>query len=327
MKRIFRLIIIGVFAFFVVKGSTFGWNIFASAPSCVSRDNLLAGRLKAHVYKLSYQIGDRNMFNFVALNKAANYITDRFNAYGYKVEFQEYTFFGKKVKNIIAVKTGSKFPEEIIIIGAHYDTYFNPGADDNASGIAGLLELAGFMSGRENERTLKFIAFVNEEPPYFKTEHMGSLVYATKAKASQEKIKAAVILEMLGYYTDRVFSQRYPPFFGFLRSWKGNFIAMAANPASKKLLEQAVSTFKNGLRFPLEHVVASESVSGITFSDHWPFWQAGYPAILVTDTAFLRNRNYHLYTDTWEKLNYEKMACVVEGLYQVVDGLVNGKYK
>lgn len=323
MKRILGLIIIGIAVFLIAKGSTFGWNVFARGSSCAPRDNLLVSRLKDHVYTLSYKIGDRNMFNFVNLNKAANYITDKFKSYGYKVEFQEYACQTKKVKNIIAVKTGSKFPEEVIIVGAHYDTYFNPGADDNASGIAGLLELASFMSGKENERTLKFIAFVNEEPPYFKTEHMGSLVYATKVKTTQEKIKAAIILEMLGYYTNKVFSQRYPPFFGFLRSWKGNFIAMAANLSSRKLLEQAVSAFKKGSKFPLEYVVASESVSGITFSDHWSFWQAGYPAILVTDTAFLRNRNYHLYTDTWEKLNYVNMASVVEGLYSVAESIVN----
>ncbi len=178
MQKIVNLIIAGLITFIILKSTTFGWRVFSSSTiNHKPQDTLLAERLKKHVYKLSSEIGDRNMAsNYDNLEKAAGYIAGQFKTYGYSVQFQEYTLANKKAKNIIAIKKGAKFPEETVIVGAHYDSYFNPGADDNASGVAGVLELARFWSDKENNRSIEFIAFVNEEPPYFKTELMGSRV-------------------------------------------------------------------------------------------------------------------------------------------------------
>ncbi len=278
----------------------------------------LVERLKAHVYKLSAEIGDRSIFEYAQLTAAADYITQEFKAAGYRVEFQEYSVKGVKVKNIIATKKGETRPEEVIIVGAHYDTCFNPGADDNASAVAGLLEIAKFISPRETSRTIKFITFVNEEPPFFKSEKMGSWIYARAAKKRKENIQGAVILESLGYYSDEPNSQRYPPFLGLFYPNKANFICVVGNFTSGKLVKRVVSAFKKVSRFPIESFTGPSFVPGVTFSDHWSFWQEGFPAVMVTDTAFLRYPHYHSQADTYEKLDYPNMAEVVRGLFGAI---------
>ncbi|MFC1658809.1 M20/M25/M40 family metallo-hydrolase, partial [Candidatus Omnitrophota bacterium] len=221
-----RLIIIALVTFIVLKSSTFGWNFFAKSFSPPEKeDSRLANSLEFHVRKLSDEIGDRSVFNYEKLNEAARYITQALRSFGYSVEFQNYTVSDKEVKNIIATRRGTKNPKEIIIVGAHYDTCFNPGADDNASAVAGLLELARCLSDQQTARSVRFIAFVNEESPFFTTDEMGSMVYLKKAKAEGEDIKAALILEMIGYYTDKPNSQRYPFIYGFFYPNKGNFLA------------------------------------------------------------------------------------------------------
>ena len=222
-----RLILLILITFVIVKITTFGWGGFSScAHELLPRDNTLPIRLRAHVVKLSSDIGERSIFKYSQLTKAANYITEQFKDSGFEVKFQEYSLYDRPVKNIIAEKPGRVKPDEIIIIGAHYDTCFNPGANDNASAIAGLLELARLTASREYQRTIRFIAFVNEEPPFFTTEDMGSVVYVKEAKGRGDKIKAVLILEMIGYYTDKPFSQRYPLLHGFFYPNKGNFIAV-----------------------------------------------------------------------------------------------------
>lgn len=318
MERIIRLIIIGLFAFIIFKATTFGWNFFANSfLNCKPQNNQLAERVKNHVYMLSQKIGNRNIFDYGNLEKTASYITAQFKDNGYDVQFQEYLLEKRKVKNIIATKRGAKMPGETIIIGAHYDSCFNPGADDNASGVAGLLELARFISDKKVERTIKFIAFVNEEPPYFQTENMGSWVYAREAKIKKEAIKAVVILESIGYYTNKINSQRYPIFIGIFYPNKGNFITIVGNLNSRHLVKKITASFKKYSKFPISSL-ALGFVPGCDFSDHWSFWKEGFPAVMVTDTAFLRNFNYHKNSDTWEKLNYENIACIIEGFFSVI---------
>lgn len=255
------------------------------------------------------------------MNEAVKYISEQFALFGYNVEFQDYTVSNRIAKNIIALKPGIKQPQEIIIVGAHYDTCFNPGADDNASGVAGLLELARFMADKEMNRSIKFIAFVNEEPPFFKTEDMGSRVYAKAARRKGENIKAALILEMIGHYSDRLHSQRYPLFFGPFYPNKANFIAVVGNLLSRRIIKNVVLNFRNQARFPIESVVTFSFIQGVDFSDHWSFWKEGYPAVMITDTAFYRSPHYHCGSDTAEKLNYEDMAEVIGGLGAVLAGL------
>lgn len=279
---------------------------------------LLADKLRQHVYKLAHEIGDRSVYIYKELNDAAAYITGQFKQYGYDVEFQDYTVGDKTVKNIIATKAGKQTPEEMIIIGAHYDTCFNPGADDNASAVAGLLELSRYMFDKQTNRTIRFIAFTNEEPPFFKTEKMGSRVYAREAKARGEKIKAVLVLESIGYYSDKPHSQSYPPFFRLFYPDKGNYIAVVGNFNSRWLVNKVVSSFKRHSDFPIKSTVMFSFVPGIDWSDHWSFWKEGYPAVMVTDTAIYRNPNYHGSGDTYEKLDYDRLAEVVRGLNTVL---------
>ncbi len=283
----------------------------------IKEDTELVKKLESHVYRLSHEIGDRSISKYDKLCEAAQYITETFSSFGYEVKFQEYEARGKAAKNIIVSKTGVKYPEEVIVAGAHYDSYFNPGADDNASAVAGLLELAKFMFDKQTERTVKFIAFVNEEPPFFKTEKMGSYVYARDARTRGEDIKAAIILESIGYYTDRPWSQKYLPIMRFFHPNRGDYIGVVGNPVSGNLARKIVSIFKNKSRFPVELFVLPAIVPGIDFSDNWSFWKEGYRAVMITDTAFYRNPNYHRKSDTYETLNYENIAEVVKGLTEV----------
>lgn len=303
--------------FTVVRVSTFGWR-FRKLPDMKPEDKNAVGLLRAHVYRLSHEIGDRNLFQDGKLDEAAGYIVAQLESYGYRPESQEYTVSGRSVGNIIARKEGLKKPEEVIVVGAHYDTCFNPGADDNASAVAGLLELARTLAGEETDRTIKFIAFVNEEPPFFKSENMGSSVYAKKARGRGEDIKAALILEMIGYYSDKPNSQKYPPLFGPFYPNRGDFVCVVGSCRHRRLVRKVSAIFKKNSAFPVETVVAPSFVPGVDFSDHWSFWREGYPAVMVTDTAFYRYAHYHQPTDTYEKLDYESMAAVVEGLRGVV---------
>ena len=316
-----RLIAIAVITIVVAKLTTFGWQGILQSPGVYLKDSNLAQRLKQHVIKLSHEIGNRSVFEYSNLLEAADYISRQLRGYGFLVKFQEYTVEGKVVKNIIAEKTGSHKPDEIIIVGAHYDTCFNPGADDNASAVAVLLELAKSQAGRENSRTIRFIAFVNEEPPFFKTENMGSFVYAAQAREKQEDIKAAVILEMLGCYSDKLASQRYPLLIGPFFPNRGNFVAVVGNLANRDLVKQVSNHFLQASRFPIRSAVLFDFVPGVDFSDHWSFWQNGFPAVMLTDTAFYRYAYYHSSKDTYEKLNYQSMAAVVEALEAVISRL------
>jgi hypothetical protein len=317
----FRLILIAVVTVIIVKFTTFGWQGFYRAQEFSLRDKSLPDRLKQHVVKLSGEIGERSIFRYPQLTRAADYITEQFRKCGLSVKFQEYLIYEKKVKNIIAEKAGDKKPEEIIILGAHYDTCFNPGANDNASAVAGLLELARLMSQEKNSRTIRFIAFVNEEPPFFKTKDMGSLLYARRAREEEENIKAAVILETIGYYSNKLFSQRYPMLLGPFYPNRANFIAVVGNFTNRRLVKEVNTCFRQYSQFPIRSAVLFNFVAGVDFSDHWSFWQNEFPAIMVTDTAFYRYSHYHSNSDTYEKLNYRSLAAVVEGLKPVLSNL------
>lgn len=282
---------------------------------------MIAGRLKAHVYKLSHEIGERSIFKFGNLNRAADYITGEFRSSGYEVTFQKYNIRNRVFRNIIVTKTGVKRPGEVIILGAHYDSMRGPGADDNASAVAGLLETARLLSGRDNGRTIKFIAFTNEEPPLFKKKSMGSSVYAKAARAAGDDIKGAVILEMIGYFSDRPRSQRHPPGVNFFYPKTGNFIGVVGNSRSRTLIRYTASSFRRSTGLPVECAIAPDIVISIGMSDDWAFWKEGYPAVMITDTAYFRNPNYHKKTDTYDTLDYGKMAEVTRGVAATLTAL------
>jgi|GEM_PF-78214 len=279
--------------------------------------------LKRHVKVLSEEIGERNFLKYENLERTAEYIKNVFLQYGYIPEEYFYYSKGKGYKNIIAQKIGEKEPDKIIIISAHYDSVIgSPGADDNASGVAGLLELSRILKGKKLKNTVRFIAFTNEEPPFFMTNEMGSFRYAQEVKKKKENILGVICLESIGYYSEKENSQKYPFPLKFFYPNKGNFIALVSNFSSSKLLKRIVKEFKKSSQFPVEYLITSEILfPAIGLSDHWSFWRFGYPAIMVTDTAFYRNPHYHTFNDTYDKLNYIYLGRVIENLASVIENL------
>ena len=285
----------------------------------------IQNNLKKTVYILSNEIGSRGYLQIASLEKTVDYITSELSLYGYDVSFQSYEVEGKSYKNIFVEIKGKKAPEKILVIGAHYDTVTGtPGADDNASGIAGLLEIARLLHDKSFDKTVRFVAFVLEEPPLFRSKFMGSYVYAQGLKERDEDIEGMICLEMIGYFTDKPKSQHFPlPFFGWLFPDKGNFITLLSNPQSKGFLSRVKDAFIKGTDLPVESLSTfSIIIPEIDFSDHRSFWEFGYNALMVTDTAFYRNPNYHGISDTPETLDYTRMAKVVLGLKSAIEELV-----
>ncbi|MDP2793573.1 MAG: M20/M25/M40 family metallo-hydrolase [Sulfurisoma sp.] len=275
----------------------------------------LRERLGQHVAVLAGEIGERNLWRHEALEASAAYIEKAFQAAGYEVTSQAYVVRGKTVRNLEAVLPGTSRADEIVLIGAHYDSVAgSPGANDNASGVAALLEIARLLAQQKPARSVRFAAFVNEEPPFFYTPEMGSRVHARRARERGEKIAAMLSLETIGYYADAPGSQHYPfPFSPFYPD-TGNFIAFVGNLASRELVQACLASFRSRAAFPSEGIAAPGWMGGVHWSDHWSFWREGYPAIMVTDTALYRYEHYHARTDTPEKIDYERLARVVTGL-------------
>jgi Zn-dependent M28 family amino/carboxypeptidase len=243
---------------------------------------------------------------------------------GYAVVEQTYTVGGQPLSNLEAQLIGSDNTAGQAVIGAHYDNVEGTvGADDNASGVAAALELARLLRTSKLRRTVRFVFFVNEEPPYFQTEQMGSLVYARNLRRDGVRVEAMISLETIGFYSDAPGSQKYPPGLNLFYPSRGDFVAFVGNPESRDLLRRAVRTFRESAQFPSEGIAAPASWPGIGWSDHWSFWQEGYPAIMITDTAPFRYPYYHTALDTVDKIDFEKMARVVDGMRNVVASLAD----
>jgi len=290
----------------------------AAAP-LTDEEALAARNLRQDVAYLAGTIGERNLNRYKNLQSAAAYIEDSFKSLGYAPQEQEYVVQGLKVRNISVEISGKSLASEIVVVGAHYDSVYGcPGADDNGSGTAALLEIARQLQHATPARTIRLIAWPNEEPPYFQTSMMGSWVYAKRSHQNMEKIVAAISLETLGMYSDQENSQRYPPGFSLFFPRKGNFVGFVGNLSSRSLGRDSIGFFRQTTQFPSEGVAAPGGMTGIGWSDHWSFWQEGYPGIMITDTAPFRNPNYHKLSDTPETLNYEPMARVVIGVAKLV---------
>jgi Zn-dependent M28 family amino/carboxypeptidase len=286
-----------------------------------------ADMLGEHVETLAGRIGERNVWRYAALQRAAAYITEDFRSSGYMPAVQEYEVQSVRVQNIEAVLAGSTEPTQAVVIGAHYDTVPGcPGANDNGTGIAAVLELARRFAGRRRRRTIRFAAFVNEEPPFFQTAAMGSWVYANEAKRRGDRITGMMSLETMGYYSDQPNTQTYPiaPL-ALLYPNTGNFIGFVSNIGSARLLRKAQRAFKARTSFPVRGGAVPAAIPGIGWSDHWSFWQAGYPAIMVTDTAPYRYPWYHTPHDTPDKICLNHLAEVVDGLEHVVQVVAGGE--
>jgi Zn-dependent M28 family amino/carboxypeptidase len=277
--------------------------------------------LRDIVTVLAREFGFRSYRDAERLEKAADYISGQFASLGYQVTKQPFLFRGKTYYNIITELTGKSSPEKILVIGAHYDSVqTTPGADDNASGVAGVLALARMFAGKPLIKTVRFVAFALEEMPTYRTSKMGSYQYAQSLHEKGEQVEGMICLEMIGYFSDRDGSQHYPvPFFKLRYPTIGNFIAIVGTMKAKKFTARVSGDFQKGTDLPVVTLSAPPIVIGIDFSDHWSFGKFGYPACMVTDTAFYRNLNYHGPTDVPETLDYVRMAKVVDGLKVAIE--------
>jgi Zn-dependent M28 family amino/carboxypeptidase len=278
-----------------------------------------AARLRAHGNVLARDIGGRSSTIPGSLEKTVRYLEAELRAFGYQPVRSAYSAAGTSFENLEAVLEGTAAPSEILIVGAHYDTAGGlPGANDNGSGVAATLELARAFAASPQPATVRWLFFANEEPPWFQTPGMGSYVYARGCRERNENIRAMLSLETIGYYCDDPGCQQYPA--GFLPGFpnRGDFLGFVANIGSAALLRRVIATFRGATILPSEGAAAPAAIPGIGWSDHWSFWEFGYPAIMVTDTAPFRYPWYHTAGDTPEKLNYERMARAVTGFEAVV---------
>ena len=295
-------------------------NISSAAPLS-SAEIKLRDELIADVRILGAEIGERNMARYSQLNAAADFIENSFSRAGLHPRRDTYDLHGRACHNIEAEIRGAR--SEILLIGAHYDSVFgSPGANDNGSGVAAMLALARRFARTSSQHTLRFVAFVNEEPPHFLTEQMGSFVYAGRCRARGDQISAMISLETIGYFSDAPHSQTYPaPGLGVFYPTVGNFIGFVANVHSRALLRRSIAFFRKHAGVPSEGAALPAFIPGVSWSDQWAFWQHGYPGIMVTDTAPFRYPHYHSATDTPDKLDYDRFALVVSGMQKVIEGL------
>jgi hypothetical protein len=308
-----------------------GTSYTGPLPPLSEEERALARTLEEHVRKLAADIGERNVSLPRELRRAADYIEETLGRAGHDVRRHGYEADGMTCHNLEAEVAGEERKEEIVVVGAHYDSVLgSPGANDNATGVAALLALArrfapGEARAARLPRTLRFVAFVNEEPPFFQTDLMGSLVYAKECRRRGEKIAGMLSLETMGSYSDEPGSQSYPFPFSLFYPSTGNFIGFVGDHASRDLVRRVVGSFRRHARFPSEGGAVPGFVPGVSWSDHWSFSKQGFPAVMVTDTAPFRYAHYHTAEDTPDKVDCERIARVVFGLEKVIRELAGGE--
>jgi len=320
---------LGLLALLLLLGGGVGWCDLMRMPGesyegpAARPAEPLEARLRADVERLAGGIGERNTTRPSRLRAAADWIEAELAAVGYAPVRQTYVVDGVPCANLAAQRDGD---ERIVLLGAHYDSVEgSPGANDNASGVAAGLALARAFAARTTARTLRFVFFVNEEPPWYRTDDMGSVRYARACRARGERFEAVIAMDTIGYFTDEADSQDYPVR-GLHLAYgsKGNYLGFVGNVASSELVRRAIGAFRARARIPSHGVALPDAVPGIGWSDHWSFWQEGYEAIMVTDTAPFRYPHYHRSTDTPAQLRYDRLALVVEGLEAVLQELASG---
>lgn len=276
------------------------------------------------IHHLSVDIGERTIRKYENLDRTRRYIIDYFTRYGFAPREETYTAAGQRVSNIITEIRGTEFPENIILVGAHYDTIEDtPGADDNASGIAALLELFRLLSGCRFKKTVRFVAFTLEEPPFFSTELMGSMVHAKNCRKRKDKIDLMVCLEMMGFGSRRC-HQDYPinhnrveyPVYGC-------YMSVISLPSNSMPVHEWTHVYNARARRKIYEYIGPASIPGMDLSDHMSFIRSGYPAIMLSDTGFYRNKHYHSPDDTYETINFRFLCDSIvnsrEALKQLLD--------
>lgn len=287
-------------------------------PPLGDGERALSAELRRDVHELAGVIGERNVEQPEALEAAARFIEESLSRAGYEPRRQSYAVGRTSCHNLEVEIRGGR-SDEIVLVGAHYDSVIGaPGANDNATGVAATLALARRFAGAAPGRTVRFVAFVNEEPPHFQTADMGSVRYARRSRERGDRIVAMLSLETIGYFSDAAGSQAYPPPIGLFYPSTGDFVGFVGDLASRKLLREVIGDFRAHTLFPSEGAALPAVIPGVGWSDHWAFWQEGYRALMVTDTAPFRYPHYHTTSDTPDKVDYERMARVVAGLERVV---------
>jgi hypothetical protein len=296
-----------------------------SLPPLTAEEKSSSDRLQRHVAFLAGEIGERHFRKPMRLEAAADDIASAFRKIGYEVRSQEYRHDGQPFRNLEATLPGGKRAEEIVLVGAHYDSVIgSPGADDNATGVAALLELAEVLKTESPDRTIRFVAFTNEEGPISRVGEKGSRIYAREARRRGDQIVAMISIESIGYYASEPGSQHYPFPLTFFYPDRGDFIAFVGNLQDGKLVRRSIAAFRRNALFPSEGIAAPSWIPGVSWSDHDSFWREAYPAIMVTDTVPFRNPHYHRSTDKPETIDYFRLARVVHGLTDVVRSLAKG---
>jgi len=278
-------------------------------------------RLRSHVTMLCETLYPRDWQSESNLTACADYIAAEFAEGGARVEFQVFEVFGRQYRNVVGRFGAAE--GDTLVVGAHYDACdYTPGADDNASGIAVLIELARLLGENSPDREVELVAYALEEPPFFKTANMGSAIHARRAADGKRKIAGMIALEMVGYYSDEVGSQSYPSLlFYLLYPRRGNFLGVVGRWDQGDWIKRVKVGMKGATDLPIYSIRAPTVVPGIEFSDHLNYWEHDIPAVMVTDTAFYRNEAYHTGSDTPDRLDYGRMSKVVVALREAIDGL------
>jgi hypothetical protein len=319
-RRITRFMLLVLLIIVLLLVASWFWltqPLFTRTPPASER-TVDPARLRAHVHKLSVELGPRDESHIENLDRVAAYIKNEFSQTTPHVSEQAYGVAGKSYRNVIA-RFGPETGERIVV-GAHYDTAGPlPGADDNGSGVAGLIELARLLGRQPPALQVELVAFSLEEPPYFRTTGMGSSVHALSLRNQNVQVRAMFSLEMIGCFSDEVNSQRFPVgVLGAFYPSTGNFISVVGRLSDWSLVRRTKAAMRSASPVPVYSINAPRFVPGVDFSDQLNYWEAGYPAVMITDTAFYRNPHYHTVHDTEEKLDYIRMAMVVEGVYAAV---------
>ena len=279
--------------------------------------------IQQHLVNITKTEGFRNHENVVLLNQIADYIYKEFEKYADTVYRQRYEVDGKMYQNVICAFSASEKKVKTIVVGAHYDVCGNQeGADDNASGLVGLLELARMLKGAKLAHRVELVAYTLEEPPYFRTEYMGSYVHAKSLKDNHIDVYGMVSLEMIGYFRPEKNTQSYP--LGFLKyayGNKGDFITLVRKFGAGRFARKFITHFRHTHSIKSKKFIAPASLTGIDFSDHLNYWNMGFSALMLTDTSFYRNPNYHEEGDKMETLDIPKIAQVIEGVWVVLSNL------
>lgn len=329
------IILAGLFLLFTITFTT--WWLFMperdksdTEPFSDHKVLELASALEEDVRYLSEEIGERNMHRSGTMAITADWIETRMEEKGYNAQRENYrlsrgVYSGQTADHIIAELPGTDQPDEILIIGAHYDTVpGSPGANDNGSAVASLLSLAGYFLDKPQRITIRFVAFANEEPPFFKTEDMGSYAYARELSDRGENVVAMVSMDGLGFYSDEPGSQSYPlPGIGWIYPNRANFIAFVTRFSDLSLMKRSLKAFRKTSELPAEGVALPGLVPGTDWSDHWSFWQHDIPAFLITDTLPYRDPYYHTAQDLAENIDFKKLTLLNFGLRSVVKELAS----